>query len=324
MNSDLSVIICTHNPRRDYLRRTLEALKCQTLPSQQWELLLIDNASEDLLANKWNLSWHPQARIIRENQLGLTFARLRGIKEAKGELLVFVDDDNVLAPSYCSVSKELALVHPQLGCIGAGTIEPEYEVTPPAELLPHLAALSLRSVAKPVWSNIPGDNHRPFGAGLIVRKVVAERYRQVVIGCQLRKQLGRTGAGFNSGEDEEFSWISCDLGLGKGLFPELKLQHLIAARRISREYLFRIAEGHGFSQALLAHLHHVETYYPPVPSTIANILANIVRMKVSISLYHASAWWSARQRSGVDKDMDAAWRCGVEKARKMLNLLQVC
>jgi hypothetical protein len=40
-----SVVICTHNSRLIYLRRVLEALRSQTLPLEQWELLLIDNAT---------------------------------------------------------------------------------------------------------------------------------------------------------------------------------------------------------------------------------------------------------------------------------------
>src|SRR3989442_702908 len=92
----ISVIICTHNPRPDYLERVLEALKAQTLSSEQWELVLVDNASRDQLSSWVQLSWHPQARCIRENELGLTPARLRGISEAVGKLFVFVDDDNVL------------------------------------------------------------------------------------------------------------------------------------------------------------------------------------------------------------------------------------
>ena len=46
-----SVIVCTHNPRLIYLRRVLEALRSQTLPLEQWELLLIDNASSELLTS---------------------------------------------------------------------------------------------------------------------------------------------------------------------------------------------------------------------------------------------------------------------------------
>ena len=96
MISSLSVIICTHNPRSDYLSRVLQALDSQSLSKESWELLLIDNASEKILSTEIDLSWHPNSRHIREEQLGLTPARLRGIKESVGEILIFVDDDNVL------------------------------------------------------------------------------------------------------------------------------------------------------------------------------------------------------------------------------------
>src|SRR6266481_7107559 len=96
----VSVIICAHNPRPDYLGRALEALKGQTLSKDQWELLLVDNASKENLAERFDLSWHPHARHIREDELGLTPARLRGITESIGKLLVFVDDDNVLSLDY--------------------------------------------------------------------------------------------------------------------------------------------------------------------------------------------------------------------------------
>jgi hypothetical protein len=56
---ELSVVICAHNPRP---HRVLEALRSQTLPKQQWELLLIDNSSSDPLMAQWDLSWHPNGR----------------------------------------------------------------------------------------------------------------------------------------------------------------------------------------------------------------------------------------------------------------------
>ena len=96
----ISVIICSHNPRAPYLRRVLDALRAQTLPAKDWELLLIDNASGEPLAGQFDLAWQPNARHVRENKIGLTPARLRGIAESKGDLLVFVDDDNVLRADY--------------------------------------------------------------------------------------------------------------------------------------------------------------------------------------------------------------------------------
>src|SRR5204862_5153681 len=96
----LSVILCTHNPRPDYLASTLEALRNQILPQEAWELVLVDNASDPTVVSATRLGWHKNGRQVREEKLGLTPARLRGIAEAKGEMLVFVDDDNVLAADY--------------------------------------------------------------------------------------------------------------------------------------------------------------------------------------------------------------------------------
>src|SRR4051812_12592949 len=97
---EISVITCTHNPRREYLAKVVEALKAQTLALDRWEYLLIDNASAAERKPTVELSWHPHARLAHEPKLGLTAARLLGIAEARGSLLVFVDDDNVLPPDF--------------------------------------------------------------------------------------------------------------------------------------------------------------------------------------------------------------------------------
>src|SRR4051812_93219 len=96
----ISVVLCTHNPRPDFLARTLGSLRAQNLALSQWELVIVDNHSANPLSSLVDLSWHPNGRIIREDELGLTPARLRGIAETHGEILVFVDDDNVLQSDY--------------------------------------------------------------------------------------------------------------------------------------------------------------------------------------------------------------------------------
>ena len=78
----LSVIVCSHNPRRDFLSKTLAALQDQTLEKSQWELLLIDNRSAPPLKDLFSIEWHGNARIVHEEKLGLTNARLRGISES--------------------------------------------------------------------------------------------------------------------------------------------------------------------------------------------------------------------------------------------------
>jgi glycosyltransferase involved in cell wall biosynthesis len=114
----------------------LDSLKIQTLEKDQWELLLIDNCSTKLIAETYDLTWHPHARHIREHQVGLTFARLRGIKESQAPVLVFVDDDNLLKVDYLEVALNTMRSNHLLGALGAGRILPEFETPPLAETLP--------------------------------------------------------------------------------------------------------------------------------------------------------------------------------------------
>ena len=97
---------------------------------RQWELLVVDNASEVPLAGRIDLSWHPSARLFREDKLGLTPARLRGIREAAGNLLVFVDDDNVLAADFLSRTLRVAEEKSFLGA-WSGQCHPGFERPPP-------------------------------------------------------------------------------------------------------------------------------------------------------------------------------------------------
>ncbi len=154
----VSVVIPTHNPRIDYLARVLEALREQTLDQSAWELVVVDNNSTKPLSSttgprddgatgaktaEIDLSWHANARIVREERLGLTFARLRGFAEAKGGLIVMVDDDNVLAPDYLETAVRIAAEHPMLGVFG-GKCLPEFEQQPEAWLEARGKGLGLR------------------------------------------------------------------------------------------------------------------------------------------------------------------------------------
>lgn len=247
----LSVIICTHNPLADYLRRVLEALAAQTLPLTQWELLLIDNASDSALAPRCDLSWHPRARMVREDTLGLTPARLRGIRESDGDLLVYVDDDNVLAPDYLQTALGLLSEHSFLGALGAGALEPEFAVEPGPDLLPYLGSLALRSNPKASWSHDPTDAACvPWGAGLAVRRAVAQAYVQLVARLDAHGLLDRRGQRLYGNGDVAFSWAASLIGQGFGVFPELKAIHLIRADKVTQQYLLRMAFDGTFSNTV--------------------------------------------------------------------------
>jgi len=255
VQTSISVIVCTHNPRLDYFRRALEALQAQTLPAEQWEFLLIDNASSDLLADAWDISWHSRGRHIRENELGLTAARMRGIRESCGALLIFVDDDNVLAPDFLEQAEANAMRYPYLGVFGAGSLQPEFEVQPPPELLPRLDLLAVRTVRSATWTNNAKDSVSfPWGAGLCVTREVANRYQQLVESLNLTAVLDRRGQRLFSGGDDVFSLASVEAGKGFGLFPELRLTHLIRAARLNQSYFFWLIHDHTFSHGVLRYL----------------------------------------------------------------------
>ncbi len=247
----VSVIIPCYNPRRDYLERVLVALAAQTLSMDAWELVLVDNASEPPLADGVDLAWHPHGRVAREDTPGLTPARLKGFSETSGDLIVMVDDDNVLSPDYLERALAHALGFPALGVYG-GAIEPEFDVPPAEWTRDHWSCLAIRSCSKAVWSN--DLNHwesTPSGAGMCLRRAVAERYAEILHTNPLRAALDRCGQNLVSGGDTDIAWTACSMGLGMGRFPDLKLIHLIPAVRLTPEYLCRLYEGLGYSTMLL-------------------------------------------------------------------------
>lgn len=309
----VSVVICTHGPRQDHLERTLASLRAQTLDQEHWELLVVDNASATPVADVHDISWHRKGRHTLETRLGLTMARIRGIVETTTPVILFVDDDNVLAPNYLATVLEIMRREPQLGVIGAGRLEPEFEEPPVPGLMPYTPMLALRTVAASRWSNDPQDQTIPWGAGMAVTRAVADRYRSIILGDPLKQRLDRAGNTLNSCGDDEFSWVACEMGLGKGVFTELQVTHLIGRSRTQREYLLRLAEGHAFSRAFLMHLHGVTVPRVQAPPSLARFLGRLVRLRFSEAMYEGERWATDRSRTELDRAFEVAKRAGYDR-----------
>lgn len=247
----LTTIICTHNPRQEYFSRCLAALRAQTLAAAEWELLVVDNLSDEPLAGRLDFAWKPGARIVREETLGLTPARLRGIAEAAGEILVFVDDDNLLEPGYLALALKIAAERPYLGA-WSGQCRPLFEEEPPPWSRRYWGNLCIRLFDEDAWSNLPRlPETMPAGAGLCVRRAVAQRYRQLHEAGARGVQLDRTGKSLISGGDQDLAACACELGLGVGLISALALDHVIPPQRFQLDYLERLSEGINYSSTLL-------------------------------------------------------------------------
>jgi glycosyltransferase involved in cell wall biosynthesis len=246
----ISVVICTHNPKLEYLSRVLQALDRQSLSKDRWELILIDNASEKILSQEIDISWHPHSRHVREDRLGVAIARLRGMVEANSEMLLFVDDDNILDPDYLELALQIGKDYPCMGVWG-GQLIPEFEIEPPEWTRTYWEYLAIMEFDRDRWSNQISFNLFTPTAGMCLRKIVGDKYIDLVNKNPERMKLGRKGTSLISCEDLDIAFTACDLGLGMGQFTKLKLTHIIRANRLNEDYLLKLIEANGYSEVLL-------------------------------------------------------------------------
>lgn len=275
MTPDISVIIPTYNPRSDYLERVLDALKAQTLPIEKWELVIIDNCSANkTVFQQLDLSWHPNPKIVEEHEPGLTHARAKGFAETSAPLICMLDDDNVLGPQYLEKGTELFQSRIDLGAIG-GKVSLEYETPPEEWMTQHLKLLAHQDYGdEPKYSNrtIPKTNSdypgfSPVGAGMILRREVANQYLEVLAkrGTTLSD---RKGSSLSSAGDNDIILVALKNQWVVGYHPELQIQHLIPQKRLTREYLSRLSEESSKSWVEVLSLHGIFPWPPISPISV--------------------------------------------------------
>jgi glycosyltransferase involved in cell wall biosynthesis len=283
-----SVILPTHNPRPDYFRRVLCALGEQTLPAGHWEIVVVDNASREDVGILVGGALHPRPRVVREESLGLTSARLRGFSEGRGEWFVLVDDDNVPARDYLERALETAARHPGLGAFG-GRVLPEFECAPPKWVAGVWSGLGCRDLgdAEALFPTHPAEpgvarsiselpRCAPIGAGMVLRREAAEAYADVVR-CRGVEISDRKGDSLSSAGDNDICLTTLERGWQVGYFPALKVSHLIPARRTELGYQRRMAREAMRSFVVMLDQHGIRPW-PAIP-------------RWSVPLRVALDWW---------------------------------
>lgn len=253
---DITVCVCTHNPRKDYLGRVVESLNAQSFARDRWELLIVANRCDEPVESLIELGAIENVRIVSEEKLGLTHARMKGILEARGELILFVDDDNVLESDYLASAWGIMEEHPFLGVIG-GKCVGEFETAPPRwsrHFLPYLAVLDYGDEAKWGLEKNTYLGWYPIGAGMVIRRELAQKYATEIVTDEIRQRLGRQGTSLSGADDVDMVLTAMDDGLGVGYFPELKLTHLIPAFRLRYDYIRRLIYHSIFSYSQLLYL----------------------------------------------------------------------
>ena len=110
---DITVQICTYN-RKDLIVKSLEALFAQDYPKDQYEIVLVDDGSNDGTGEAVKALNPPcHLEYTYQENAGLATARNRGIRAAKGEFILFVDDDIMASKSLLSEHVKTHRAHPK-------------------------------------------------------------------------------------------------------------------------------------------------------------------------------------------------------------------
>jgi glycosyltransferase involved in cell wall biosynthesis len=106
-----SVVIPLYNKEK-YIKETLQSVRNQSF--QDFEIIVIDDGSTDNSCDIVKSKNDSRVRLIRQDNGGPSKARNRGIKEAKGKYISFLDADDAWLPDKLERQNELHLKNPEL------------------------------------------------------------------------------------------------------------------------------------------------------------------------------------------------------------------
>lgn len=244
MNIAYTVALCTHD-HADRLQRTLVDLARLEPPRQPWEFLVVDNGCRDgtpglLARHAWPAGW--QVRVVREDKLGLSNARNRAIADARGEYVIFMDDDETADPDWlCAYERLIDAQHPD--AFGGRQVVLFEDARPPwlsDELLGFLGELNRDEAIVPL-----DDPATPFyGGNFGLRRTVCER-----IGM-FDAMLGRKGSDNTGGEEVDFYRRLLDAGFKVWWTPDAVIHHRIQAAKLERSYFLELHYRMGRMEAI--------------------------------------------------------------------------
>ncbi len=250
--TDISIIIATHN-RAGELANTLKALEqVDMLPD--CELMVVDNASSDetketVLASPLRLTY------LYEPIPGKSHALNRAVRQAKGSLLVFTDDDVSPDSSWLIALHTVSKKHPSFDFFG-GKVISKWSVTPPAWFQENYRWLGLTPTLdfgnQSVECN--GLNRQFFlGANMAIRRRVFEegiRYH-----ADFGPKLAFGVAGSRHGAEDgliQYDMLACGL---KGLYvPNAIIHHRDDPLRMTKSYLRWYYMSHAREEVLCGSL----------------------------------------------------------------------
>lgn len=120
----VTVAVCTRDRPVD-VARCLDSLLRLDYPNV--ELLVVDNAPSTDATERFVVTGYPGVRYVREPRPGLDWARNRAIREARGEILAYADDDVLVDPSWLRGLAATFAQHPEVMAVSGLVVPAELE-----------------------------------------------------------------------------------------------------------------------------------------------------------------------------------------------------
>ncbi len=242
-----AALLCTRNGRERISQAIAGLLGQVELRPAEFEIWVIDNGSSDgtrELATQL-LAASPFPSTIRvEPHPGKMSALRRGLQDTSAEIVVIVDDDNVLSPSFIRTTLDLYAANPDVGMIGShntamlpeGCVEPAW----------FKAMTGQYACAQPVYFGAPPHPESLAiiaGAGSSFRKCAF--FQGVAAGYQFINDTTRHGRLWITGEDTELCYLIGALGWKFMDDPRLRMTHILPPARLEWSYARRLARTLG-------------------------------------------------------------------------------
>jgi glycosyltransferase involved in cell wall biosynthesis len=235
-NIKVTVAIPTYN-RADLLRQTLTGITAQQFPRENYEILVVDNNSQDhtrAVVEEFKDA-SPAPRYVIERRQGLDFARNRAIYSARGDVILFGDDDILVQPDWIAQMAVPLLVDgmQMVGAVG-GEVIPVFPDGLPEWVREWHAPLAFRSDPGPIDAR-----HSPMGANLAFPRWVFDQLGP------FHTALDRSAGKYFSGGDSDMIRRIRLAGLEVWFSPGAAVKHQMPASRTT----FRYARRHAFDSA---------------------------------------------------------------------------
>lgn len=248
MSLKISAVICTRN-RAKLLPEAIHSFFAQTLPVNEFEILVVDNASTDETPAviRQCIENAPQGLTVFsvcETVLGISSARNCGVEHANADIIAFLDDDEIATPNWLAGLLDVYAEFPQAWAVG-GKIEARWDQPPPNWMDDRaFRTLGLLDMGDEIiqLTQIPLLN----GGNSSFRREVFET------AGRFRSDLGRQGAAIFGGEETELQLRI--LARNKPILytPFAVIKHIIDAQRLRRRFFMRQSYFQGRTRARMA------------------------------------------------------------------------